>query len=150
MMAAPSVASTTPAVTMKMVGIFYFDVFKDKQIFVFRVAESNFEEGNILIMGGFYAKEVDDVSLLSLNESLDCPSQTRLPFEGEEMIAVVDSQGRPLACGGTGQASNACVVYEDGQWVAGPSMIYPRDFGPDSIRLSDGRWWISGNNDEPG
>ncbi len=150
MMAAPSVASTTPAVTMKMVGIFYFDVFKDKQIFVFRVAESNFEEGNILIMGGFYAEEVDDVSLLSLDKSLDCPSQTRLPFEGEEMIAVVDSQGRPLACGGTGQAPNACVAYEDGQWVAGPSMIYPRDFGPDSLRLSDGRWWISGNNDEPG
>ncbi len=101
-------------------------------------------------MGGFYSEEVDDVSLLSLDESLDCPSQTRLPFEGEEMIAVVDSQGRPLACGGTGQAPNACVAYDSGQWVAGPSMIYPRDFGPDSIRLSDGRWWISGDNDEPG
>ncbi len=113
--------------------------------------KKSFQEGaNIIIIGGQTIGTISDVEVVSLDDSVDCLTQTPLPSTNQEMIAVVDSQGRPLACGGLYQPDGSCLVYDQGEWVDGPTMNYPRDAGPDSVLLSDGRWFISGNVDGPG
>lgn len=75
----------------------------------------------------------------------DCDDLTTLPYVNEEVISVTDSLGRSMVCGGQSSFNDGtqCLVYDDdGAWVEGPSMIYPRSFGPDSVRLSDGQKYV--------
>ena len=41
-----------------------------------------------------------EVEILDLEDFSSC-LQLDLPFANQEMVTVVDDQGRPLACGGT-------------------------------------------------
>ncbi len=92
------------------------------------------------------------MEVLSLGDSLECQDIADLPSPTQELIAVVDSQGRPLACGGRKTYPEECLAYDidTNLWTAAPSMSFPRNFGTDAIRLSDGRYWISGDDSAPG
>ena len=154
MTTAPSAAPTTQTVMVKgMEEVFYLEsdsFLKQSQLKVSPMLGSDVEQSNIFVMGGYSAGITGAVEVISLDDSLDCGPQTPLPFVSEEMLAVVDSEGRPLACGGTGQTSTDCVVYDEGTWVSGPSMNFARNFGPDSVLLSDGRWFVTGDDNSPG
>ncbi len=123
-------------------------------IVVFAIVVPDLEEGTIIVMGGLGpGRQLDNVEVVSLDGSLDCGFQPDLPFPNEELVAVVNSEGRPMACGGQLAADKtSCLVYDvdAGIWRDGPNMLNPRSFGPDSVRLSDGRYWITGDSNAPG
>ncbi len=100
---------------------------------------------SIFIAGGYSSgSTLDLVEAVDLGGDQDCDDLTTLPYVNEEVISVTDSLGRSMVCGGQSSFN------DDGAWVEGPSMIYPRSFGPDSVRLSDGRYFVSGKGGDPG
>ncbi len=65
---------------------------------------------------------------------------------------MVDSLGRPMSCGGRDEAdSTVCFVLdrEEGEWLEGPSMGWPRRNGGDATLLSDGTFFVSGSDSSP-
>ncbi len=93
------------------------------------------------------------MEVISLGDILACSHIADLPNPNHDIIAVIDSQGRPLACGGRhSYYPYECLVYKAdiNLWTPGPTMNFPRSYGPNSIHLSDGRYWISGDASPPG
>ncbi len=113
------------------------------------------------------------MEVLDLQDSSSSCPQLSLPAHNEELITVVDNQGRPLACGGQvgnmvyqfsfdvcfsfggKEVSNsrACLTYntDTGAWEdEGVRMNYGREGGSDAIRLSDGRFFITGDRNNGG
>ncbi len=118
--------------------------------FDFLVAD--IDEDTIIIIGGCSGSRLDDVEVISLGDILACSHIADLPIPNHDIIAVIDSHGRPLACGGRHSDPDECLVYKAdiNLWTHGPTMKFSRSYGPNSIRLSDGRYWISGDKYSPG
>ncbi len=155
-MTAPSVTLTTLSVKMTLsVSVQNMKTRLDSQaIVVFALVVPDLEEGTIIVMGGLGpGSQLDNVEVVSLDGSLKCGFQADLPFPNEELVAVVNSEGQPMACGGQlATDRTSCLVYDAGAgvWREGPNMLNPRSFGPDLVRLSDGRYWITGDSTAPG
>ncbi len=114
---------------------------------------ADIDEDIIIVFGGCGGSRLDDVEVISLGDILACSHIADLPIPNHDIIAVIDSQGRPLACGGRhSYPYDECLVYKAdvNLWFSGPTMNFPRSYGPNSIRLSDGRYWISGDAFSPG
>ncbi len=154
-MTAPLVTLTALSVKMTLsVSVLNKTTVRSQVIVVLAIAVPDLDEGTIIVIGGLGpGSQLDNVEVVSLDGSLDCGFQADLSFPNEELVAVVNSEGRPVACGGQLAADKtSCLVYDAGAgvWRDGPNMLNPRSFGPDSVRLSDGRYWITGDSTAPG
>ncbi len=154
-MTAPSVTLSTLSVKMILsVSVLNKTTVRSQVMVVFAIVVPDLDEGTVIVMGGLGpGSQLDNVEVVSLDGSLDCGFQADLPFPNEELVAVVDSEGQPMACGGQlATDKTSCLVYDAsaGIWRDGPNMLNPRSFGPDSVRLSDGRYWITGDSTAPG
>ncbi len=117
------------------------------------LATSTFAQENsdeiLLLVGGYRVDQpLSDVEGLDLTSQHSCNEMlTPLPLATDYALAMTDDQGRPVACGGPFIADpKACLVYDSelDLWVDGPEMNFERFDGAASLRLPDGRHWITG------
>ncbi len=104
-----------------------------------------------LIIGGYNTVVLDDADVVQVTTSdddLECAHLASLPYPGTFFVGLLDSENRPVVCGGGDDVPNpnACLYYDRdvGDWVSGPDNVIRARHHSATVRLSDGRFWIVG------
>ena len=101
---------------------------------------------NVMIVGGFNGDNLDDVEIVSLNDTSTCMKPADYPLTLKGMVGTFGNR-MALVCGGyyNGSSTSDCFSYDfdDGIWLPQASMGEERSYAG-AVMLNDSHWWITG------
>ena len=105
----------------------------------------------IMIIGGVDGnlQRLDDVEMIDPSQAdSNCVKPKSFPYDVHEMVSETYN-GNSLVCGGLGEENlptTECYQYVNDQWVGGPDRLTFFRYRSSSVRLNDGRIWITGGD----